>query len=139
MKFTDVEPMMKNGAKIKLAKWKNAYWYMDEEGCIINHFEEGEEVPAVALFPNDLIWVMRDDWEVVQEPKEEKTYPFGYAISELKNGKKVALEALSFGLAALIVWVLSLCFGFVFSWKLALGLWILFLVAQSIFKPRNNG
>ena len=90
MKFTDVKPMMKNGAKIKLAKWKNAYWYMDEEGCIINHFEEGEEVPAVALFPNDLIWVMRDDWEVVQEPKEEKTYPFGYAISELKNGKKVA-------------------------------------------------
>ena len=76
--------------KIKLAKWKNAYWYMDEEGCIINHFEEGKEVPAVALFPNDLIWVMRDDWEVVQEPKEEKTYPFGYAISELKNGKKVA-------------------------------------------------
>lgn len=51
----------------------------------------------------------------------------------------IALEALSFGLAALIVWVLSLYFGFVFSWKLALGLWILFLVAQSIFKPRNNG
>lgn len=63
---------------------------MDEKGCIINHFEEGEEVPAIALFPNDLIWVMRDDWEVVQEPKEEKTYPFGYAISELKNGKRVA-------------------------------------------------
>lgn len=38
-----------------------------------------------------------------------------------------------------IVWILSLCFGFVFSWKLALGLWILFLVVQSIFKPRNNG
>lgn len=90
MKFTEVEPMMKDGAKIKLAKWKNAYWYMDEKGCIINHFEEGEEVPAIALFPNDLIWVMRDDWEVVQEPKEEKTYPFGYAISELKNGKRVA-------------------------------------------------
>jgi hypothetical protein len=51
----------------------------------------------------------------------------------------IALEALSFGLAALTVWVLSLCFDFVFSWKLALGLWILFLVAQSIFKPRNNG
>jgi hypothetical protein len=51
----------------------------------------------------------------------------------------IVLEALSFGLAALIVWILSLCFGFVFSWKLALGLWILFLVVQSIFKPRNNG
>lgn len=75
MKFTDVEPMMKNGAKIKLAKWKNAYWYMDEEGCIINHFEEGEEVPAVALFPNDLIWVMCDDWEVVQEPRKKRPIP----------------------------------------------------------------
>lgn len=40
MKFTEVAPMMEKGAKIKLKQWKNAYWYLDNKGCLINHFEE---------------------------------------------------------------------------------------------------
>ena len=51
MKFTEVAPMMEKGAKIKLKQWKNAYWYLDNKGCLINHFEEGEEIPAADLFP----------------------------------------------------------------------------------------
>lgn len=54
MKFTEVAPMMEKGAKIKLKQWKNAYWYLDNKGCLINHFEEGEEIPAADLFPYTL-------------------------------------------------------------------------------------
>ena len=74
MKFTEVAPMMEKGAKIKLKQWKNAYWYLDNKGCLINHFEEGEEIPAADLFPYTLAWGLCNDWEVVQEPKVEKIH-----------------------------------------------------------------
>lgn len=44
----------------------------------------------------------------------------------------VAIFAVSF-LVTSGLWILSLCFGFDFSWKLAVGLWIVFLIEQSIF------
>lgn len=75
MKFTEVAPMMEKGAKIKLKQWKNAYWYLDNKGCLINHFEEGEEIPAADLFPYTLAWGLCNDWEIVQEPKVEKFTP----------------------------------------------------------------
>lgn len=90
MKFTEVAPMMEREQKIKLKQWKNAYWYLDNKGCLINHFEEGEEIPAADLFPYTLAWGLCNDWEVVQESKVEKIHSFGYALSALKNGKKVA-------------------------------------------------
>lgn len=54
MKFNEVEKSLKEGKKIKLASWKNAYWYYDQEnGVIMNHFEEdgSTDVPTSALFP----------------------------------------------------------------------------------------
>jgi len=100
MKFNEAEKAMRAGKKVKLPKWENAYWYM-KDGEIINHFEEGQEVPSAMLFPRDLIWVMREDWEIVQEAESENVSKpmmnnnnnlrnFGWAIAALKMGKKVA-------------------------------------------------
>ena len=96
MKFNEVEKSLKEGKKIKLASWKNAYWYYDQEnGVIMNHFEEDDstDVPTSALFPRDILWVMGNDWEVVGEETAAvpaDTYSFGDAINFLKAGKKVA-------------------------------------------------
>ena len=96
MKFNEVEKSLKEGKKIKLASWKNAYWYYDQEnGVIMNHFEEdgSTDVPTSALFPRDILWVMGNDWEVVGEESAavpSDTYSFGDAINFLKAGKKVA-------------------------------------------------
>lgn len=102
MKFSEAEKALKAGKKIKLPKWENAYWYMNQDGELINHFEEGAELPTIALFPRDMIWVTRDDWEIVQEgePKNvnepagemKKLRNFGWAIAALKDGKKVARQ-----------------------------------------------
>ena len=96
MKFNEVEKSLMEGKKIKLASWKNAYWYYDQEnGVIMNHFEEdgSTDVPTSALFPRDILWVMGNDWEVVGEETAAvpaDTYSFGDAINFLKAGKKVA-------------------------------------------------
>ena len=94
MKFNEVEKSLKEGKKIKLAIWKNAYWYYDQKnGVIMNHFEEGDEVPTSDLFPLDILWMMDNDWEVVGEETAAvptDTYSFGDAINFLKAGKKVA-------------------------------------------------
>lgn len=96
MKFNEVEKSLKEGKKIKLASWKNAYWHYDKEkDTIMNHFEEdgSPEVPIAALFPHFLIWMTRDTWEVVGEESAavpSDTYSFGDAINFLKAGKKVA-------------------------------------------------
>lgn len=96
MKFNEVEKSLKEGKKIKLASWKNAYWYYDQEnGVIMNHFEEdgSTDVPTFALFPRDILWVMGNDWEIVGEETAAvpaDTYSFGDAINFLKAGKKVA-------------------------------------------------
>lgn len=100
MKFSEAEKALKAGKKIKLPKWEKAYWYMNQDDELINHFEEGKELPTIALFPRDMIWVTRDDWEIVHEdePKNvnepagemKKLRNFGWAIAALKKGKKVA-------------------------------------------------
>ena len=96
MKFNEVEKSLKEGKKIKLASWKNAYWYYDQEnGVIMNHFEEdgSTDVPTSAMFPRDILWVMGNDWEIVGEETTAvpaDTYSFGEAINFLKAGKKVA-------------------------------------------------
>lgn len=96
MKFNEVEKSLKEGKKIKLKSWKNAYWHYDKEkDTIMNHFEEdgSPEVPIAELFPHFLIWMTRDTWEVVGEESAavpSDTYSFGDAINFLKAGKKVA-------------------------------------------------
>lgn len=96
MKFNEVEKSLMEGKKVKLASWKNAYWHYDKEkDTIMNHFEEdgSPEVPIAALFPHFLIWMTRDNWEVVGEESAAvptDTYSFGDAINFLKAGKKVA-------------------------------------------------
>lgn len=100
MKYSEVDNALRAGKKIKLAAWKKAYWYLNKDGEIINHFEEGKEVPAAALFPLDLLCVMNGDWEVVEddEPKNvnesadevKKLRNFGWAIAALKRGEKVS-------------------------------------------------
>lgn len=96
MKYAECSPALKEGKKIKLSVWKNAYWYLNEEGELMNHFESGEELPTIALFPRDILMVMREDWEIVEENADNQqqtpsdTISFGDAINFLKAGKKVA-------------------------------------------------
>lgn len=97
MKFCDVQDALMAGKKVKLSNWKNAYWYYDQEREeIMNHFEDAEsnqDVPTAALFPCDLVWVMKDNWEIVDDDPQKvpaDTYSFGDAMNFLKGGKKVA-------------------------------------------------
>ena len=97
MKFCDVQDALMAGKKVKLSNWKNAYWYYDQEReKIMNHFEDAEsnqDVPTAALFPRDLVWVMKDNWEIVDDDPQKvpaETYSFGDAMNFLKGGKKVA-------------------------------------------------
>lgn len=39
----------------------------------------------------------------------------------------------SFFFTAGILWLISMCFNFTFSWKLALGIWLLMILLRSIF------
>lgn len=43
--------------------------------------------------------------------------------------------ALSFGATALIVWGICKCFGFVFTWKLAMGIWLIMTLIEACVKP----
>lgn len=96
MKFNEVEPALREGKKIKLSMWKNAYWYVSEDGTLMNHCEGGEEIPTALMFPRDLLMVMDDRWEVVEENAADQeqtpsdTISFGDALNFLKAGKKVA-------------------------------------------------
>lgn len=40
---------------------------------------------------------------------------------------------ISFLITALLIWILAMCFGFLFTWKLALGIWVIYLIIKSIF------
>ena len=41
-------------------------------------------------------------------------------------------EALSLLITAIAVKILSICFGFTFTWKLAIGIWIVISILKSI-------
>ena len=95
MKFSEVKPALEAGKKIKLSTWKKAYWYLREDGKIMNHFEEegAPEVCTFEMFPRDMFMVAKDDWEIVEEDVKEPTvnyFSFSEALEELKAGKKVA-------------------------------------------------
>jgi len=103
MTFAAVEKALHEGKKIKLVGWKNAYWYMNNEGVVMNHFDDApveQDVPTSALFPRDLIWVMKGDWEVVADDQQTPdptavpvpNFSFSVALDYLKQGKKVARE-----------------------------------------------
>lgn len=104
MTFAAVENALHEGKKIKLVGWKNAYWYMNQEGVLMNHFEDTsaeQDVPTNRLFPRDLMWVMKGDWEVVEENGQQAidstavpvpNFSFSVALDYIKEGKKVARE-----------------------------------------------
>lgn len=92
MNFYQVDPALREGKKIKLSTWKNAYWYM-KEGNVLNHFEEGMEAPIGMLATVPLVaMLVSDKWEIVEEVKEPTVnyFSFSKALVELKKGKKVA-------------------------------------------------
>ena len=49
----------------------------------------------------------------------------------------LAIAAVSFGVFAGLMKVLSLCFHFQFSWPLAVGTFVLWLLAKSVFGGKN--
>lgn len=97
MKFCDMQDALMAGKKVKLSNWKNAYWYYDQERKeLMNHFEDTEssqDVPTADMFPRDIAFVLRDNWEIVDDDPQKvpaDTYSFGDAMNFLKGGKKVA-------------------------------------------------
>lgn len=48
-------------------------------------------------------------------------------------------EVLSFLITAIAVKVLSICFGFTFTWKLAIGIWIVISILKSIASAAKGG
>lgn len=46
--------------------------------------------------------------------------------------------ALGFAVMAGSVYLLSLCFGFTFTWKLAFGLWIIYLIVLGLFNSAGK-
>lgn len=50
----------------------------------------------------------------------------------------VAINALSWAVTCGIVKILSLCFGFVFSWKLATGIWLACLLLRWIISAAKS-
>lgn len=100
MTFAAVEKALREGKKIKLPKWKNAYWYM-KDGVLMNHFEDApveKDVPTTRLFPHDLLWVLRDDWEIVEDDEQTSNltatlvpvpdFSFSVALDYLKQGQE---------------------------------------------------
>ena len=50
----------------------------------------------------------------------------------------VAINALSWVVTCGVVKILSLCFGFVFSWKLATGIWLACLLLRWIISAAKS-
>lgn len=46
--------------------------------------------------------------------------------------------ALSFSLTAGATWVVCKCFGFAFTWKVAIGVWIILWVVQSLINSTRK-
>lgn len=94
MEFYQVEKALKDGKKVKLSNWKNAYWQYDPETKhLMNHFEEGGAIPVVAMFPlTTAAMLTSSNWEIVEDEQAvpSDTYSFGDAMNYLKAGKKVA-------------------------------------------------
>ncbi len=103
MTFAAVEKKaLREGKKIKLPKWKNAYWYM-KDGVLMSHALRTlllrRMFPPPACFPHDLLWVLRDDWEIVEDDEQTSNltatlvpvpdFSFSVALDYLKQGKKV--------------------------------------------------
>ncbi len=49
----------------------------------------------------------------------------------------IVVIALSLGVTALIVWGICKCFGFVFTWKLAIGVWLIMALIEACVKPTS--
>lgn len=94
MEFYQVEKALKDGKKVKLSNWKNAYWQYDPETKhLMNHFEESGAIPVVVMFPlTTAAMLTSSNWEIVEDEQvaSSDTCPFGDAMNYLKAGKKVA-------------------------------------------------
>lgn len=50
MRFSEVSKVLDAGKKIKIKEWKNAYWFKNENGVLMNHDESGNEYSTTMLF-----------------------------------------------------------------------------------------
>lgn len=41
---------------------------------------------------------------------------------------------ISFLITAIMIWILAMCFGFLFTWKLALGVWVIYLIIREFLQ-----
>ena len=67
--------------------------------------------------------MLADDWVFAEQGGLAMFYLLGVIIGLV----------ISFLITALLIWILAMCFGFLFTWKLALGVWVIYLIIKSIF------
>lgn len=53
-------------------------------------------------------------------------------------GVMAVVAALSWGVAAFITWLLSMCFGFVWTARVSTGVWIIVLTVSALVAIRND-
>ena len=96
MKFEKALEAMKQGAAVKLPTWKG-FWKL-ENGRIKMHCKDGRVLDFCDT--EDILYtlgnVLSEEWEILDDEYVNtvdlsvKTFGFGEAIRNLKNGKKVA-------------------------------------------------
>ena len=47
------------------------------------------------------------------------------------------LLAVSWATTAGVIWLICLCFGWLFSWQIATGVWLILLLLSGCFKSRK--
>lgn len=138
MNFKEAFKLMKQGYPVKLPSW-GGYWYWDAtKETIVMHTKDGREldIRETKRVEYTTLNILSDEW-VLASTKNcpamggEATFSFGEAIKYLL-GVIIGL-VISFLITALLIWILAMCFGFMFTWKLALGVWVIYLIIKSIF------
>lgn len=84
MKFEEALKAMREGKKVKRAKWKNisSIWIDKNNGEIITDDKPYEKIMSFAE-------IMADDWEIYEETKRKNVMNFEEARKALIEGKKV--------------------------------------------------
>ena len=78
MIFEEVLPALREGKKVRLARWKKGRYIYVWEGYLVNEYE------AVSGLGIDA--ALYDDWEVVEEPKVVADYVYS-TVTEFTDGE----------------------------------------------------
>lgn len=50
----------------------------------------------------------------------------------------LAIAAISYGVCYFLTWLICLCFGLAFTWKIAMGVWLILILFKGSITIKNN-